>query len=74
MVWWGFWLIAVDLGAWWTVYAPVLVTFLLMRVSGAPLRDERLAQKPGAAAYLATTPAFVPRLKDLFRKPTYAGE
>jgi steroid 5-alpha reductase family enzyme len=34
---------------------------LLIKVSGAPILDERLAQRPGARRWLEQTPAFIPR-------------
>ena len=37
--WWGLWLIAVSAGGWWTIFAPILMTFLLVRVSGVGLRN-----------------------------------
>jgi steroid 5-alpha reductase family enzyme len=59
---WGFWLCAVDRpwGA-WTVLAPVLMTYLLVKVSGVALLDAHLsATKPGYADYVRRTSAFVP--------------
>ena len=63
MVWWGLWLIAAEGGALWTVASPLLMTFLLTQVSGAPMLEERLADgRPGYAEWRARTPAFIPRL------------
>ncbi|TVQ57693.1 MAG: DUF1295 domain-containing protein [Rhodobacteraceae bacterium] len=60
--WWGFWLIALDSGAWWSLVSPVLITFLLVKVSGAPMLEERLGDgRPGFAEWKARTPAFLPR-------------
>lgn len=63
LLWWGFWLCGLDLG--WgvvgTAYAPALMTFLLVRVSGVRLLDAHLAAtRPGYAAYMARTPGFIP--------------
>ncbi len=61
-VWWGIWLIAAEAGAWWSVISPLLLSFLLVKVSGAPATGEHLARsKPGYAEWAATTPAFLPR-------------
>ncbi len=61
--WWGFYLIAFASGAWWTIFSPALMTFLLMRVSGVALLERSLKDtKPGYAEYIASTPAFFPRL------------
>lgn len=62
MVWWGHWLVACSLGAWWTVFSPVLMTFLLMRVSGVTLLESQLKERrPGYLEYVARTSPFVPR-------------
>ena len=60
-VWWGLWLVAAAAGAWWTVLSPLLITILLLRVSGVPLLEQDLARnRPGYAEYVRRTPAFVP--------------
>ena len=61
--WWGFWLIAASAGAPWTVFSPIIMTFLLMRVSGVTMLEKTLKDtKPGYADYIARTSAFVPWL------------
>jgi steroid 5-alpha reductase family enzyme len=64
-MWWGFGLCALDAGPLWGALAflgPLLMTFLLLRVSGVSLLDKHLAKtKPGFEAYVANTPAFFPR-------------
>lgn len=61
MCWWGYFLLAASVGAWWTVFSPVLMTFLLMRVSGVTLLERSLAEtKPGYRDYVARTNAFFP--------------
>jgi len=60
-VWWGFWLVAAAAGAWWTLLSPLLMTLLLIKVSGVPLLEQDLGRhRPGYAAYKRRTPAFVP--------------
>jgi steroid 5-alpha reductase family enzyme len=64
LLWWGYWLFAcaVPFGA-ATVFGPILMTFFLRRVSGVTLLEKDLVvRKPGYAEYVASTPAFVPRL------------
>lgn len=59
----GFWLFAVD-EPWGvaTVFAPALMIFLLLRVSGVSLLDAHLSKtKPGYAEYMRRTSAFFPR-------------
>lgn len=60
-VWWGFWLIAADGGAWWTMVSPVLMTWLLLRVSGVALLESDIAERrPGYRDYVKRTSAFFP--------------
>lgn len=61
LVWWGFYLFAAASGAWWTIFSPLLMTFLLRRVSGVTMLERTLREtKPGYAAYMARTNAFFP--------------
>lgn len=61
--WWGFWLIAFAGGAWWTVFSPLLMTFLLMKVSGVAMLERTLTKtKPGYEEYIARTSEFFPWL------------
>ncbi|HEY2166736.1 MAG TPA: DUF1295 domain-containing protein [Jatrophihabitantaceae bacterium] len=61
-VWWGIFLVAAQH---WpgvlTVPAPILMTILLTRGSGARILDRHMARHPGWAAYAARTSAFLPR-------------
>ena len=61
VAWWGLFVIAASVGGWWTVISPVVMTFLLLRVSGVTLLESGLSRsKPGYADYVATTNAFLP--------------
>ena len=60
-VWWGFWLIAVAAGGAWTVFAPLLMTFLLLRVSGVTLLEKDIGERrPAYREYVQRTNAFFP--------------
>ena len=60
-IWWAFWLFAVSAGAWWTVYAPLLMSFLLLRVSGVAMMERTIGERrPGYAEYVRSTNAFFP--------------
>ena len=60
-VWWGFWLIAADAGGAWTVFAPLLMTVLLLRVSGVALLEKDIGERrPAYAEYMRRTNAFIP--------------
>jgi len=58
--WWGFFLIAAAAGGWITVFAPILMTFLLVRVSGKALLEKSLNGRPGYREYVETTSGFIP--------------
>lgn len=61
MMWWGFYLIALGAGGWWTVFSPLLMTYLLLRVSGVAMLEGSLKQrKPEYAEYIRKTSAFIP--------------
>ena len=61
MIWWGFYLVALSAGAWWTVFAPLLMTFLLLRVSGVSLLEKDIAERrPEYRSYVGRTNAFFP--------------
>jgi steroid 5-alpha reductase family enzyme len=63
-IWWGFWLMALaggGLGAAWTVISPVVMTFLLLKVSGVSLLEKDIGERrPAYRDYIARTRAFVP--------------
>lgn len=59
--WWGIWIASASMGGAWTVFSPLLMTWLLTRVSGVPLLEADLQQRSAAyREYLTTTPRFVP--------------
>jgi steroid 5-alpha reductase family enzyme len=58
--WWGFYLIALAAGGWWTVFSPLLMTFLLVRVSGVALLEKTLETRPRYKEYVKKTSSFVP--------------
>jgi steroid 5-alpha reductase family enzyme len=61
VLWWGFFLIALSAGGWWTVLSPLLMTFLLLRVSGVALLEKDIDERrPAYADYVRRTNAFLP--------------
>jgi len=61
LLWWGVYLIALSAGAWWTIFAPLLMTFLLLRVSGVALLEKDIAdRRPAYRDYIRRTNAFIP--------------
>jgi steroid 5-alpha reductase family enzyme len=59
-VWWGFYLMAVAAGAWWSIVGPLLMSVLLMRVSGVTLLEKDMGRRPQYADYIRRTNAFFP--------------
>ena len=60
-VWWGLFAIAAGSGGAWTVFSPLLMSVLLLRVSGVTLLEQDIAERrPGYRAYVASTNAFFP--------------
>lgn len=58
--WWGFYLIALASGGWWTIFSPMLTTFLLVRVSGVAMLERTMKTKPGYDEYARNTSSFIP--------------
>ena len=62
--WWGLWLVCIGgagLAGAWTVISPVLMTVLLLKVSGVSLLEKDIAdRRPAYGDYIARTPAFFP--------------
>ncbi len=60
-VWWGFYLFALSSGAWWSIVSPLLMSFLLLKVSGVALLERDITdRRPKYAQYMAQTNAFFP--------------
>lgn len=60
-IWWGLFLIAASGGAAWTVASPLLMSILLLKVSGVSLLERTIVdRRPNYAAYQARTNAFFP--------------
>ena len=62
-VWWGLWLVALTAsGVWWTAIGPIVMTVLLVRVSGAARLERDIGdRRPQYAEYVRRTSGFVPR-------------
>lgn len=60
-VWWGAWLVALAAGGLWTIVSPLLMTVLLLRVSGVTLLEQDMVERrPAYRDYVARTSAFFP--------------
>lgn len=62
-IWWSFFLFAVAAGGWWTIASPVLMSVLLLKVSGVAMLERTIAdRRPRYADYIRNTNAFFPGL------------
>jgi len=60
VLWWGIYLVTVAAGFWWTIFSPVLMTLLLLKVSGVAMLERTMKSKPGYEEYMRKTNTFVP--------------
>jgi steroid 5-alpha reductase family enzyme len=60
ILWWGFYIIALAAGKSWTIFSPILMTFLLIQVSGVAMLEQTIKLKPGYEEYIHKTSAFIP--------------
>ena len=61
--WWGMWLIACAVRpGLFTVVSPVVMTYMLRKVSGVPMLEHSIAKRrPGYAEYIERTSSFFPK-------------
>jgi steroid 5-alpha reductase family enzyme len=64
MLWWGYFLFSLSVpGAWFYIFSPILMSFLLMQVSGVTLLEKTLVKsKPQYQDYIRKTSAFFPMM------------
>ena len=68
-IWWAFFLFAVASGYWWSIVSPLLMTILLLKVSGVSLLESTISERrPQYASYCRTTNAFFPWFPKKFLK------
>jgi steroid 5-alpha reductase family enzyme len=61
LLWWGYFLFTFSVEGYWTIFSPILMTFLLMKVSGVALLEQKLSEtKPKYKEYTEKTSAFFP--------------
>jgi len=62
-VWWAFYLFALAAGGWWSVISPLLMSVLLLKVSGVAMLEKTITdRRPAYADYIRRTNAFFPGL------------
>lgn len=58
---WGWYACACAAGAWWSLPGPMLISFMLLKVSGVAMLEKDIGQRrPGYAEYIRRTNAFFP--------------
>ena len=60
-IWWAFYLFAVTSGGWWTIVSPILLSLLLLKVSGVAMLEKTISKRrPKYDEYIRRTNAFFP--------------
>ena len=60
-VWWGFGLFCLSTGSYWLISGSIIMTLLILKVSGVVLLEKSLKEKkPEYAAYIQNTSSFIP--------------
>ncbi len=60
-VWWGLYLIALSAGGWWSIFSPILMTILLLKITGVLLLEKDIKnRRPEYSSYINHTNAFFP--------------
>lgn len=60
-IWWAFYLFAASAGGWWSVASPILMSILLLKISGVAMLEKTITQRrPEYAEYIRRTNAFFP--------------
>lgn len=61
VLWWGVWILSLSVpGGWIAVIGPLVITFLILKVSGIPMLERKMAENPEFREYARRVSAFVP--------------
>ena len=62
LIWWGIFLTTLSTpNSWWTIVSPLVITAVLLKMTGIPLTEQELVKKrPGYIHYIKRTNAFIP--------------
>ena len=64
LIWWGLYIICLNYTfSAWLVFSPVLITYLLVQVSGVKMLERKYKDDPEYQNYIKTTSAFIPWFK-----------
>lgn len=60
-LWWGIYIIALSVpNGWTTIIGPLMITFLILKVSGIPMLEEEFRDNPDFQKYRQRTSALIP--------------
>lgn len=66
--WWGLFLLGLNLpDGWLGIIGPLTITILILKVSGIPLLEKKMAENPEFADYKKKTSIFIPWLSKNFK-------
>ncbi|MCB5269434.1 MAG: DUF1295 domain-containing protein [Candidatus Cloacimonetes bacterium] len=61
LMWWGIFVLTLNTSLGWAaIFSPVIITTLLLRVSGVPLLEKKYADNPQYRDYVRRTSSFLP--------------
>ncbi|MBM3204878.1 DUF1295 domain-containing protein, partial [Candidatus Uhrbacteria bacterium] len=59
--WWGIWLVALSVpNSLFAMIGPLTITFLILKVSGIPMLEKKMAEHPDFAEYKRRVSVFIP--------------
>ena len=60
LIWWGFFIFSLGSGYWIAILSPVLMTILLLKISGVTLMEQTITKRrPGYIEYIQKTSSFI---------------
>ena len=61
LIWWAFFLMTVSATTWWVIIAPLIMTVLLLKISGVGMMEAGItSRRPAYRHYIARTSVFFP--------------
>ena len=64
LIWWGLFFISSAFGRWYiAILSPITISWLLIRVSGVPMLEEKYKNNPAYQEYIRTTNALIPNIR-----------
>lgn len=60
-MWWGIFVLVLGFAqGFWAFFSPLIITFLLVRVSGVPMLENKYKENPAYQNYIRKTSSFIP--------------